>query len=82
MAGAGGGPGTDYRDRYSPRVRRRVKGKQVKVLCDLVTVSPEHMTRLRAVTDENREGGEKCLKSQSEYMPISNQIRSQVMAFG
>ena len=33
-------------------------------------------------TDENREGGEKCLKSQSEYMPISNQIRSQVMAFG
>lgn len=57
MAGAVGGPGTDYRDRYSPRVRRRVKGKQVKVLCDLVTVSPEHMTRLRAVTDENREGG-------------------------
>ena len=57
MAGAVGGPGTDYRDRYSPRVRRRVKGKQVKVLCDLVTVSPEHMTRLRAVTDESREGG-------------------------
>ncbi len=35
---------------------RRVKGKQVKVLCDLVTVSSECIIRLRAVTDESREG--------------------------
>ena len=54
MAGAVGGPGTDYRDRYSPRVRRRVKGKQVKVLCDLVTVSSSVLPDMSL---RNREGG-------------------------